>query len=212
MADRMLALYAICHLLVLPVSPFTRLDDTITNTAKERSRSEKLKSMPQELKSMPLELKSTLGRHTQLSGQSRDTYKWNLAAYQIQLYKIRVKYTLELTIIIKYPQVVKICAKNLLNIGLKKCSSNTDPLQMQDYAPKTTQSLRAHDRLYAGLPPPNQSMLDLYPDNRILLGLEDRIIYDHDMDPDKMFEEETSSLNICLCKANSQGPPAQGRK
>ncbi|KAE9409755.1 hypothetical protein BT96DRAFT_984793 [Gymnopus androsaceus JB14] len=35
-ADRMLALYAICHSLVLPGSPFTRLDDTITNTAKER--------------------------------------------------------------------------------------------------------------------------------------------------------------------------------
>ncbi|KAE9388362.1 hypothetical protein BT96DRAFT_947680 [Gymnopus androsaceus JB14] len=35
-ADRTLALYAMCHSLVLPGSPFTRLDDTITNTAKER--------------------------------------------------------------------------------------------------------------------------------------------------------------------------------
>ncbi|KAE9394000.1 hypothetical protein BT96DRAFT_943494 [Gymnopus androsaceus JB14] len=117
-ADRMLALYAICHSLVLPGSPFTRLDDTITNTVKERSRSEKLKSMPlelksmpQELKSMPLELKSTLPKAQEYTGESRDTYKWNLAAYQIQHYKIRVKYTLEFTIIIKYPQVVKICAK-----------------------------------------------------------------------------------------------------
>ncbi|KAE9396826.1 hypothetical protein BT96DRAFT_941375 [Gymnopus androsaceus JB14] len=119
MANRMLALYAICHLLVLPGLPFTRLDDTITNTAKERSRLEKLKSMPQELKStpqelksMPLELKSTLPKAQEYTGESRDTYKWNLAAYQIQRYKIRVKYTLEFTIIIKYPQVVKICAKS----------------------------------------------------------------------------------------------------
>ncbi|KIK62547.1 hypothetical protein GYMLUDRAFT_42013 [Collybiopsis luxurians FD-317 M1] len=35
-ADRTLALYAMCHSLVLPGSPFTRLDDNITNTAKER--------------------------------------------------------------------------------------------------------------------------------------------------------------------------------
>ncbi|KAF5392196.1 hypothetical protein D9757_001522 [Collybiopsis confluens] len=35
-ADRTLALYAMCHSLVLPGSPFTRLDDSITNTAKER--------------------------------------------------------------------------------------------------------------------------------------------------------------------------------
>ncbi|KAJ3914355.1 RNA polymerase I-associated factor PAF67-domain-containing protein [Lentinula edodes] len=35
-ADRTLALYAMCHSLVLPGSPFTRLDDNITNSAKER--------------------------------------------------------------------------------------------------------------------------------------------------------------------------------
>ncbi|KAJ3997162.1 RNA polymerase I-associated factor PAF67-domain-containing protein [Lentinula boryana] len=35
-ADRTLALYAMCHSLVLPGSPFTRLDDNITSTAKER--------------------------------------------------------------------------------------------------------------------------------------------------------------------------------
>ncbi|KAJ4480085.1 RNA polymerase I-associated factor PAF67-domain-containing protein [Lentinula aciculospora] len=35
-ADRTLALYAMCHSLVLPGSPFTRLDDNVTNTAKER--------------------------------------------------------------------------------------------------------------------------------------------------------------------------------
>lgn len=35
-ADRTMALYAMCHSLVLPGSPFTRLDDNITNTAKER--------------------------------------------------------------------------------------------------------------------------------------------------------------------------------
>ncbi|KAE9400121.1 hypothetical protein BT96DRAFT_746953, partial [Gymnopus androsaceus JB14] len=38
--------------------------------------------------------------------------------------------------------------------------------------------LRAHDKLYAGLPPLDQNILDLYPEDGVLPGLEDRIIYD----------------------------------
>ncbi|KAE9389473.1 hypothetical protein BT96DRAFT_758331, partial [Gymnopus androsaceus JB14] len=37
--------------------------------------------------------------------------------------------------------------------------------------------LRTHDKLYAGLPAPDQHVLDFYPDNGLLPGLEERIIY-----------------------------------
>ncbi|THU83002.1 hypothetical protein K435DRAFT_565586, partial [Dendrothele bispora CBS 962.96] len=38
--------------------------------------------------------------------------------------------------------------------------------------------LFSHNKLYMQLPPPDQRLLDLYPDNAILPGLPERIIYD----------------------------------
>lgn len=55
--------------------------------------------------------------------------------------------------------------------------------------------LRSHDILYANVPRPDQSVLDMYPDNGILPGLEEHIIYDHRSNSEGMFEDETSSFD-----------------
>ncbi|KAE9404398.1 hypothetical protein BT96DRAFT_813702, partial [Gymnopus androsaceus JB14] len=55
--------------------------------------------------------------------------------------------------------------------------------------------LRMHDKLYAGLPAPDQRVLDLHPDNGLLPGLEECIIYNHKTNPEQMFQEETSSFD-----------------
>ena len=51
--------------------------------------------------------------------------------------------------------------------------------------------LCTHDILYAGLPPVSENVLDLYPDDGILPGLGESIVYDHESNPEFMFEEET---------------------
>lgn len=55
--------------------------------------------------------------------------------------------------------------------------------------------LRAHNKLYMNLPPLDMGILDLYPDNDLLPGLEERIIYDHETNPEQSFEEETSGFD-----------------
>jgi len=54
--------------------------------------------------------------------------------------------------------------------------------------------LKAHNRLYSNIPL-NESILDNYPDDDILPGLDDRVIYDHESDAYSIFSEETAGFS-----------------
>ncbi|KAF5343799.1 hypothetical protein D9758_016212 [Tetrapyrgos nigripes] len=52
-----------------------------------------------------------------------------------------------------------------------------------------------HNRLYHKLPPPCAAILNMYPDNDILPGLQDCIIYDHSSDAQTIFNQESSCFS-----------------
>ncbi|KAF5333957.1 hypothetical protein D9758_017594 [Tetrapyrgos nigripes] len=52
-----------------------------------------------------------------------------------------------------------------------------------------------HNRLYHKLPPPCTATLNMYPENDILPGLQDRIIYNHTSDAQAIFDQESSCFS-----------------
>ncbi|KAE9392554.1 hypothetical protein BT96DRAFT_830479 [Gymnopus androsaceus JB14] len=52
-----------------------------------------------------------------------------------------------------------------------------------------------HHIQYLGIPPPDELSLSLYPENGLLPGLADRIVYDHESDPIEVFESESKGFD-----------------
>ncbi|KAF5357491.1 hypothetical protein D9758_012513 [Tetrapyrgos nigripes] len=52
-----------------------------------------------------------------------------------------------------------------------------------------------HNRLYMNLPPPSAEILNMYPENDILPGLQERVIYDLKSDAASNFDQESSSFS-----------------
>jgi hypothetical protein len=64
--------------------------------------------------------------------------------------------------------------------------------------------LRSHNKFYSDIPL-DQDILDMYPNDGALPGIEDRVVEDHNSDASKIFSEETASLSehpVDLMKGN----------
>jgi len=55
--------------------------------------------------------------------------------------------------------------------------------------------LKHHNQLYASIPL-DMDILSLYPDDDILPGLSEGVVEDHDLDIDKVFQDETAGFSI----------------